>query len=119
MINESLSGIEKEVRETVEALGDDLEDEDYNTQVNSAIEDAFGKVDMDELKGNVWKEVEAHLDKQIEGMEEEKRPAKEEIEGSKKDIKERDVDQAVDTAFEEKKAELKDSLERKAKEEEK
>jgi len=66
----------------------------------------FASVKMDDLKANIWKEVEAHLDKQIEAMEEEKRPAAEEIEGSKKDIKERDVDKEVDDSFAAKKAEL-------------
>merc|ERR1719203_2207929 len=119
MINESLQGVEAEVKATVEGLAEDLGDEEFNAGVDSAISDAFGKVDQDELKANIWKEVDAHLDKQIEAMEEEKRPAKEEVEGSKKDIKERDVDQAVDSQFKDKEAELRSTYQRAAKEDEK
>ncbi len=67
-VNESLQGVEAEVKAAVEGLAEDLGDEEFNAGVDSAISDAFGKVEQDELKGSIWKEVEAHLDKQIEAI---------------------------------------------------
>lgn len=60
-------------------------------------------------KANIWKEIESDLDKQIEAMEEEKRPDKDEIEKTKKDIKDRDVDEKVDSEFTTKQTELEKS----------
>jgi len=127
MINESLDAAEAKSKENVETFtagiaeaGDDpykvpdseveLTKESTEADIGkAAVTAAFAAVDKDELKANIWKEVESHLDKQIEAMEEEKRPAAEEIEGSKKDIKERDVDKEVDDSFATKKAELEKS----------
>jgi len=75
----------------------------------AAVATAFAAVDTEELKATIWKEIEADLDKQIEAMEEEKRPVAEEIEASKKDIKAREVDDKVSSAFTAKQEELEKS----------
>jgi len=124
MINGSLVATEYKTKENVEIFaagiadaGDDpykvpdseveLTKESTKAEIGkAAVAAAFAAVKKDELKANIWKEVESHLDKQIEAMEEEKRPAAEEITGSKEDIKARDVDEAVESAFKDKQAEL-------------
>jgi len=137
MIDESLAAVEAASKENVESFtagiadaGDDpftvpeseveLNGESTEQDIGkAAVAAAFAAANLAELKENIWKEVEAHLDKQIEAMEEEKRPDKDEIAGSKKDIKERDVDAAVDSAFSDKQAELEASYDPEPVEEEK
>jgi len=127
MINGSLAAAELKSKENVQIFlagiaeaGDDpykvpdseveLTKESTEADIGkAAVAAAFAAVNNDDLKANIWKEVEAHLDKQIEAMEEEKRPAAEEIAASKKDIKERDVDGTVDSEFAAKQAELEKS----------
>lgn len=137
MIDESLAAVESASKENVESFtsgiadaGDDpFKVPDSETELNkesteqdigmAAVSAAFASFNTEELKANIWKEVEAHVDAQIEAMEEEKRPDKDEVEGAKKDMKAREVDGAVDTAFADKQAELEKSYEPEPVEEEK
>jgi len=127
MIKESLDAAEAKSKELVETYtagiaeaGDDpykVPDSEVELTKESTEQDigkaavavAFAAVDKDELKANIWKEIESDLDKQIEAMEEEKRPDKDEIEKTKKDIKDRDVDEKVDSEFTTKQTELEKS----------
>lgn len=137
MIKESLGAVELKSKENFEIFAAGIADAgdesfkvpDSEVELNgesteqdigkAAVAAAFDGVNVNELKEAIWKEVEAHLTKQIEEMEEDKRPSQEQIDGDKKEVKEKQVDGAVDSAFSDKRAELEKAYDPEPEEEEK
>lgn len=131
MINESLDAVAAKSKENfetfkagIEGAGDEafkVPDSDPEVELNkestdqdvgkAAVAAAFAGVDMAELKANIWKKTEEHLDAQLEAKEEAQKPDEEQTKKDKDYIKNRNVDEAVDKAFADKRAELEKSYE--------